>query len=53
MNGSVSGGIVSADGEVLARGVGAVGNDSNDCMRYDEGMDISVAQGLATVFGPL
>ena len=53
MNGLVSGGIVSADGEVLARGVGADGNESNDCMRYNEGMDINVAQGLATFFGPL
>lgn len=46
------GGIISADGEVMARGAGAFGAGDKDHMVYSQPFEIAVQQGLATVFCP-
>ncbi|KAJ7560569.1 hypothetical protein O6H91_04G135600 [Diphasiastrum complanatum] len=50
--GSVQGGYIDVDGEVIARGIGAEGDGSSDTMVYGPTIDISIQQGLATMFSP-
>lgn len=45
-------GIIDADGEVLARGRGTFTSGQKTLMQYDK-LQISVHQGLATLFSPL
>ncbi|XP_057512473.1 sphingosine kinase 1-like isoform X1 [Actinidia eriantha] len=49
---ATKGGIIDADGEVLARGRGTYKSDKNTLMTYDK-LQITVDQGLATVFAPV
>jgi sphingosine kinase len=46
------GGYVDLDGEILARGQGSFGDASNDPMVYGPTIEVSVQQGLATLFCP-
>ncbi|CAK9272818.1 unnamed protein product [Sphagnum jensenii] len=46
------GGYVDLDGEVLARGQGSHGDASNDPMVYGPTIEVSIQQGLATLFCP-
>lgn len=46
------GGYIDIDGEILARGRGTVGDGSTDIMTYGPSVDVTVAQGLATIFCP-
>lgn len=52
VGGSIQGGFVDLDGEILARGQGAYGDGSNDPMLYGPTIDVSVEKGLATIFVP-
>lgn len=49
---SVQGGYIDIDGEILARGRDAVGDASNDIMQYGPPVEVTVEQGLATIFCP-
>ncbi|GAQ86523.1 Long Chain Base Kinase [Klebsormidium nitens] len=44
------GGLLCVDGEVVARGPGAVGEASNDVMQYGPVVECQIRQALATVF---
>lgn len=46
------GGYIDVDGEILARGRGSVGDASNDLMAYGPPVEVTVEQGLATIFCP-
>jgi hypothetical protein len=47
------GGIIDVDGEVIARGEGAYGRNKNqDVMAYGPSVQMTVHQGLATVYCP-
>jgi len=48
----VQGGYIDVDGEILARGRGSVGDASKDLMSYGPPIEVSVRQGLATIFCP-
>lgn len=48
--GKAQGGIVAMDGEVVARGAGAVGSSSEDPMKYGEPINFTVSQGLLQLF---
>ena len=48
----VQGGYVDIDGEVLARNRDSVGDASNDIMQYGPPIEVTVEQGLATIFCP-
>lgn len=48
--GKVPGGILAMDGEVVARGPGAVGNSSEDPMEYGQAVNFTVSQGLLQLF---
>ncbi|CAM6086943.1 unnamed protein product [Calypogeia fissa] len=52
VGGSIQGGFVDLDGEILARGQGAYGDGSNDPMLYGPTIDVTVEKGLATIFVP-
>ena len=49
---ATKGGIIDADGEVLARGRGTYKSDQKTLMTYDK-LQITVDQGLAIVFAPV
>eukprot|EP01018_Ginkgo_biloba_P022428 Gb_00257 [translate_table: standard] len=49
---SAQGGIIDLDGEVLARGQGAFGNNTTDPMLYGPAIQVTIEKGLATVFSP-
>ncbi|KAG0570231.1 hypothetical protein KC19_6G146200 [Ceratodon purpureus] len=46
------GGYVDIDGEVLARNRDSMGDASNDIMQYGPPIEVTVEQGLATIFCP-
>jgi len=48
--GKVPGGILAMDGEVVARGAGAVGNSSEDVMGVWAACGFTVSQGLLQLF---
>lgn len=48
----IQGGYIDVDGEILARGRGSVGDASNDLMSYGPPVEVTVEQGLATIFCP-
>lgn len=48
----VQGGYIDVDGEIMARGRGSVGDASKDLMSYGPPVEVSVRQGLATIFCP-
>jgi sphingosine kinase len=48
----IQGGYIDLDGEILARGRGTVGDGSGDIMTYGPPVDVTVDQGLATIFCP-
>ncbi|KAG9452754.1 hypothetical protein H6P81_005658 [Aristolochia fimbriata] len=47
-----TGGIIDADGEVLARGEGTYRNGQGDLMAYGPPIQMTVDKGLATLFSP-
>ena len=46
------GGYIDIDGEILARNRDSVGDASTDIMQYGPPIEVTVAQGLATIFCP-
>lgn len=52
MVGTGKGGYIDLDGEVLARGEGAMGDGSKDPMIYGPPIEVTVEKGLATIFCP-
>jgi len=49
---SSQGGIIDVDGEVLARGEGAFGQNDATLMSYGPTIEVTIEKGLATVFCP-
>ncbi|CAN6175833.1 unnamed protein product [Urochloa humidicola] len=49
---SNKGGIIDSDGEVIARGDGARGGEPEHLMAYGPPIQLTVDQGLATIFSP-
>jgi sphingosine kinase len=52
VGGSGKGGIIDSDGEVIARGDGARAGEAEHLMAYGPPIQLTVDQGLATIFSP-
>jgi len=52
VGGSAKGGIIDSDGEVIARGDGPRGGEAEHLMAYGPPIQLTVDQGLATIFSP-